>query len=249
MPRYKDASGCFNKEDARELGLTAAVVWFDILNSSELFGANPIWYDQRKAGERLGIPYQTISRAIKTLEDAGRLSVDIGYRPNSSIRTTWITILVPDLDEHQKSQNEISKKSQNEISILKDTNKEDVVGEISNAEVHMLPSALYSKLRSVFPGSSNDMRKKKVEAVERLQNEFELSDETIIDGVSEIAKHPTYKFKDGTEFTETLASLLLGDIEKTAEKLVKKAEAGKVKEEKKKKKISRTQAMLNAGVC
>lgn len=125
MPRFKDASGCFNKEDARELGLTAAVVWYDILNSSELFETNPIWYDQRKAGDRLGISYQTISRAIKTLEEVGRISVRVGYRPNSTIKTTWITIFVEGLDEHQKSQNEISKKSQNEISILKETKKED----------------------------------------------------------------------------------------------------------------------------
>lgn len=129
MPRFKDSSGCFNKEDARELGLTAAVIWYDILNSSELFDTNPIWYDQRKAGDRLGIPYQTISRAIKTLEEAGRISVRVGYRPNSTIKTTWITILVEDLDEHQKSQNEISKKSQNEISILKETKKEDTIAE------------------------------------------------------------------------------------------------------------------------
>ena len=130
MPRFKDACGCYNKEDARELGLTAAVIWYDILNNSELFEANPIWYDQRKAGDRLGIPYQTISRAIKTLEEAGRISVKVGYRPNSTIKTTWITILVPDLDEHQKSQNEISKKSQNEISILKEKKKEDTTGEL-----------------------------------------------------------------------------------------------------------------------
>lgn len=125
MPRFKDACGCYNKEDARELGLTAAVIWYDILNNSELFEANPIWYDQRKASDRLGIPYQTISRAIKTLEDAGRISTKVGYRPNSTVRTTWVTILVPDLDEHQKSQNEISKKSQNEISILKETKERD----------------------------------------------------------------------------------------------------------------------------
>ena len=125
MPRFKDACGCYNKEDARELGLVAAIIWYDILNSSELFETNPIWYDQRKAGDRLGIPYQTISRALKNLEEAGRISIKVGYRPNSTIRTTWITILTPDLDEHQKSQNEISKKSQNETSIYKETKEKD----------------------------------------------------------------------------------------------------------------------------
>lgn len=140
MPRYKDACGCYNKQDARELGLTAAVVWYDVLNTSELLDANPFWYDQRRASERLGIPYQTISRAIATLVDKKRITSRAGYRPNTTIKTTWITILTEDVDdlqndlgEHQKSQNEISKKSQNEISILKETKEEDIVSEIPNS--------------------------------------------------------------------------------------------------------------------
>lgn len=249
----KDTTLAFNRELAQELGISAALLYQELqrkqfywreqgrLNEEGMF-----WCDQKAIGDWILLHPNNVSKAAKVLEDAGLIVKKVGYRPGTTITTTWWKAVIPGINETV-----IPRNQRNSDSYIKATTKAVTEKESPNrdSETRMLPSALYSKLRTAFPGSSNDMRKKKIEAVEKLQTEFELSDETILDGVSEIAKHPTYKFKDGTEFTETLASLLLGDLEKTAEKLVKKAEAGKVKEEKQKKKVSRSQAMLNAGVC
>lgn len=142
MPRFKGSCGCYNRDDARELGLSTAIVWNDVLDRAEHFDSQTIWYDQRSGGERLGIPYQTINRCLKKLEgevdEKGnvirkrRITVKGGYRPGTTIKTTWITIEDEWLSEHQKSQNETSKKSQNEISIYNDTKNETKNIEISN---------------------------------------------------------------------------------------------------------------------
>lgn len=249
MPRFKGSCGCYNKQDARELGLAPAIVWNDMTDRAEHFDMNPMWYDQKDASDRLGIPERSMNRAVEKLVDAGRISKKKGYRPGTTISTTWVTILEEPVGGSRNDDLAVPRNDDLAVPILNDTKEKETELEEPQNEVHMLPSALYSKLRSAFPGSSNDMRKKKIEAVEKLQNEYELSDDTILEGVREIAKHPTYTFKDGTEFTETLSSLLLGDLDRTANKLLKKAEAGRVKEEKKKKKISRSQALLNSGVC
>lgn len=133
MPRFKGACGCYNKEDATKFGLATAVIWFDILNHSEIHNINPVWYDQRRASERTGIPYRTIGDAINKLEEAGRLKKKIGYRPGTTTRTTWIEILVEDLDEAsantalQKGGSRTSKKGGDRTSILKDTNIKNTV--------------------------------------------------------------------------------------------------------------------------
>ena len=126
MPKYKCASGCYNKHDAREFGLAAAVVWNDIIDRAEHFDSEKIWYDQGMASERLGIPQQTISRSLKTLEEAGRINVEGGYRPNSSIRTTWVTISKDYLDDNLITQNGYSKVTQNGYSILNETEERDL---------------------------------------------------------------------------------------------------------------------------
>lgn len=125
MPKYKGSCGCYNREDARELGLATAVVWNDILDRSEHFDSNPMWYDQKMASERLGIPNQTISRCIKTLEEVGRIKADGGYRPKSTIRTTWITVVNEGLGENLIPQNGEPKVPQNGETILYETEKRD----------------------------------------------------------------------------------------------------------------------------
>ena len=92
MPRFKGSCGCYNREDARTLGLVPAIVWNDMLDRSEHFNTNPMWYDQKDAAERLGIPERTLYRAVDVLVEAGRIAKKKGYRPNTTISTTWITI-------------------------------------------------------------------------------------------------------------------------------------------------------------
>lgn len=126
MPRFKDACGCYNKSDAAQFGLATAVVWFDILNHAEIHNINPVWYDQKRASERLGIPCSTISDSINKLTEAGRLKKKVGYRPGTTIKTTWLEIIAEDLDGNQKSGDRISKESGGRISILKDNNIKNI---------------------------------------------------------------------------------------------------------------------------
>lgn len=126
MPRFKDACGCYNKSDAAQFGLATAVVWFDILNHAEIHNINPVWYDQKRASERLGIPCSTVSDSINKLTEAGRLKKKVGYRPGTTVKTTWLEIMAEDLDGNQKSGDRISKKSDSRISILKDNNIKNI---------------------------------------------------------------------------------------------------------------------------
>lgn len=92
MPRFKGSCGCYNREDARTIGLVPAIVWNDMLDRSEHFGINPMWYDQKEAAERLGIPERTLYRAVDALVEAGRIAKRKGYRPGTTTSTTWVTI-------------------------------------------------------------------------------------------------------------------------------------------------------------
>lgn len=224
MPRYKCASGCYNKHDARELGLAAAVVWNDIIDRAEHFDEEKIWYDQGMASERLGIPQQTISRCLKTLEEANRITTEGGYRPRSSVRTTWVTVSKDYLDDNLITQNGYSKVTQNGYSILNDTEENETESQVTQTQVKMKPEALYARVHSFFKGP-NEMRKQKIEAIKKLQEEYELSDDTIINGMKAISENKTIKFENGDEFTFTLTHLLLrSELEKTATLLVRKAE-------------------------
>lgn len=96
MPKYKGTCGCYNRQDARELGLVPAIIWNDMLDRSEHFDINPMWYDQKDAAERLGIPERTLYRAVDTLVEAGRITKKKGYRPGTTTTTTWVTIVEDD---------------------------------------------------------------------------------------------------------------------------------------------------------
>lgn len=147
MPRYKGSCGCYNREDARRYGLAVAVVWNDILDRAEHFDTNPMWYDQQQASDRLGIPRQTVNRAVKVLQVEGRLKAKVGYRPNSRVTTTWIEILTDETDMNGEwisevakeskelgdildAQNEHPKDAQNEHPILNDTKEKRLTKDV-----------------------------------------------------------------------------------------------------------------------
>ena len=128
MPKFKGSCGAYSKEDALELGLTAAVIWNDILNRAEWLNTTKIYYEQNKAGDRLGIPRQTINTNLKKLESSGRIIVSGGYIPNTSIRTTFIEITDDyisdnsddnELDDNQEAENGIPKEAENGIPYIK----------------------------------------------------------------------------------------------------------------------------------
>jgi hypothetical protein len=119
---------------------------------------------------------------------------------------------------------QVSEQGSQQGSDIKEYNKETIISADVTPEGRMKPSVLFTKLRTVFPRSRNDNRKKQIESVQRLQEEFELSDETILEGARALAKKKVWSI-DGEEIPITLASLLLtNDLEKTARKLMVFAE-------------------------
>lgn len=170
MPRFKNSCGCYNREDARQLGLAPAIIWNDMLDRAEHFDSNPMWYDQCDAGDRLGIPRQTVNRAVKTLEEAGRIKTRLGYRPNSTVTTTWITIISEETQTGDilDAQNEHPKDAQNEHPILKDTNNDTDI----TMSARMAPSALRQELSRIFK-AKDPSKTQSTQAVARLQSKID----------------------------------------------------------------------------
>lgn len=125
MPRFKGSCGCYNREDARTIGLVPAIVWNDMLDRAEHFDANPMWYDQKDAADRLGMSETSLKRAVDKLVEAGRITKRKGYRPGTTMSTTWITIFenVND-DTSRKSDLTLPRKSDLALPILNDTNND-----------------------------------------------------------------------------------------------------------------------------
>lgn len=125
MPRFKGSCGCYNREDARQLGLAPAIVWNDMLDRAEHFDINPMWYDQKEAADRLGMSETSLKRAVDKLVEAGRITKRKGYRPGTTVSTTWITIFenVND-DTSRKSDLTLPRKSDLALPILNDTNND-----------------------------------------------------------------------------------------------------------------------------
>lgn len=171
MPKFKGSCGCYNREDARTIGLVPAIVWNDILDRAEHFDMNPMWYDQCDAGERLGIPRQTINRAVKTLEDVGRIKTKLGYRPGTTTTTTWINIISEESQTGDilDAQNEHPKDAQNEHPIYKETNNNT---DNTMSAPRMKPSALRQELARIFK-ASDPSKKQSTESVARIQERID----------------------------------------------------------------------------
>lgn len=171
MPKFKGSCGCYNREDARTIGLVPAIVWNDMLDRAEHFDMNPMWYDQCDAGERLGIPRQTINRAVKTLEDVGRIKTKLGYRPGTTTTTTWINIISEESQTGDilDAQNEHPKDAQNEHPIYKETNNDT---DNTMSAPRMKPSALRQELARIFK-ASDPSKKQSTQSVARIQERID----------------------------------------------------------------------------
>lgn len=131
MPKYKGTCGCYNRNDARELGLVPAIIWNDMLDRSEHFDVNPMWYDQKDAADRLGISESAMGRAVEKLVEAGRITKKRGYRPNSTVTTTWVTIIAEEDGGHDGSRNPdltVPRNPDLAVPILKETEERDSQG-------------------------------------------------------------------------------------------------------------------------
>ena len=234
MPRYRGSCGCYNRQDARELGLAAAIVWNDMTDRSEQFDMNPMWYDQKDAAERLGIPERSMNRAVERLVEAGRIKKKRGYRPGTTVSTTWVTILEESVGGSRNDDLAVPRNDDLAVPILKETKEKDTNNEELPTGERIKPAQLYSRIHSFF-GGRHDRRKAMVAAIAVLQTE--LSDETIILGCQEIAAHPTFKTKEGNEITWTLSMLLLRDaagLDRTADILLRAADKKEAREKKEK---------------
>ena len=182
--------------------------------------------------EKLDTAERSIIRCIADLKDKGYLT-----QTKFDGRIRFLRVTVPKLagQTRQIVRSEptfcqVSEQGSQQGSDIKEYNKEAIISADGDSETRMKPSVLFTRLRSIFPKSRNDNRKKQIEAVEKLQSQYDLSDETILDGARALAKKGSWNI-DGSEIPITLSALLLADdLGKTAKKLMVFAES----EEKKK---------------
>lgn len=182
--------------------------------------------------EKLNTTERTVSRCITDLTEKGYL-----LQPKFDGRTRLLRSALS-VVSRQTRQNVypastkclVSEQGSQQGSDIKEDKKGAIITGDVDSEIRMKPSVLFTRLRSIFPKSRNDNRKKQIEAVGRLQSEFDLSDSTILDGARALAKKGAWNI-DGSEIPITLSALLLADdLGKTAKKLMVFAES----EEKKK---------------
>ena len=95
MPRFKGSCGCYSREAALELGLPAAILlnWLEDKythydKKGELVDGM-FWADQTGVADELAFEIKMLYRAIEKLEEHGILIKRVGYRPNSTVKTTW----------------------------------------------------------------------------------------------------------------------------------------------------------------
>lgn len=213
----------FSREFAKQYGVTAALVYKELYRKQFYWAGQgklingKFWCDQKVIADWLLISRQTLSRVVSTLKEAGLIDTETHYKPGTTETTTWWEVKEWN---HSTQQNVTSSEmEQNVTSYI----KADTIAD-TEKESRMKPEALYARVHSFFKGP-NEMRKQKVEAIKKLQEEYELSDETILNGMRAISEHKTIKFENGDEFTYTLTHLLLrSELEKTATLLVRKAE-------------------------
>lgn len=210
MPRYKGSCGCYNKHDAREIGLIPAIVWNDILDRSEHLDTNPMWYDQKDAADRLGIPERSMYRAVEKLMEVGRITKKKGYRPGTTVTTTWITIIEDSDLVERKTQNgepgttllAVPRNCDLAVPILKDTNTNDTnsLGTAKDDEEPRLkPPVLLSRLAITFGQrklpSNFVSKKERLAAIAKLQKEF--SDDEILLGAKLCSSQKEKTFENG----------------------------------------------------
>lgn len=203
-----------------------------IIESLDDEQAGGCYASNKYLSEKLDIAERSVIRCIADLKDKGYL-----IQTKFDGRVRFLRVTTPKLAKQTRqivrsdlTNCQVSEQGSQQGSDIKEYNKETIIGADVTPEVRMKPSVLFSRLRSIFPKARNDNRKKQVEAVEKLQSEFELSDETILDGARALAKKGAWNI-DGSEIPITLSALLLADdLGKTAKKLMVFAES----EEKKK---------------
>lgn len=222
----------FNRELAREYGVTAALLYQELYRKYFYWKEQgklvdgKFWCDQAVIAEWLLVSTSTLGRTIKILKEAGLIATETHYKPGSSETTTWWEI--SDWDATSAHDEHSCGNTHDDDSYIKADKETDTVTRSAETDDQkMKPEALYSRVKAFWKGP-NELRKQKVAALAKLQED--LSDETIIEGFRLIAKNPTISLSNGDEFTYTLTNMLVrDDLTKTAVNLVKAVEKSQVK--------------------
>lgn len=237
----------FDRDMAKEFGVNAALVYKELYRKQFYWKEQGklvdgfFWCDQIAIADWLLMSRSTIGRIVQQLKDAGLVETGTHFKPGTNTTTTWwkVSKWEPEMSHGDAS----CGMYHGDASHIKADTKADTVGESQSgtsseaSSERIKPAQLYSRVHSFF-GGRHDRRKTMVEAIEKLQEE--LTDETILTGCQEIASHPTFKTKDGSEVTWTLSMLLLRDddgLKKTADIILKAADKKDANEKKKESKV------------
>lgn len=136
MPLYEGSCGCYNWNEAKQFGVTAAILlnWFKnsyrhYKNKGELVDGM-FWHDQKDIADEIAFGLKMLYNAIEVLENAGIIQKKVGYRPGTNRKTTWwgfVEDQVP-LEVSESAQTAFSESAQTAFSILKETKDNDTNG-------------------------------------------------------------------------------------------------------------------------
>lgn len=154
MPKYSGSCGCYNREAALELGLPAAILlnWLeDKYTHYERKGVlvdGMFWTDQSSLADELAFEIKMLYRAIEKLEEKGILIKRVGYRPGTTVKTTWWGLVEHISGEQSMGVSESTKmgvsieSTKMGVSILNDTNEQNQEGvEDGDASINTIPLA------------------------------------------------------------------------------------------------------------
>ena len=137
MPLYEGSCGCYNWDEAKQFGVTAAILlnWFKncyrhYRNKGELVDGM-FWHDQKDIADELAFGIKMLYNAIEVLENAGIVQKKVGYRPGTNNKTTWwgfVEDQVP-LEVSESAQTALSVNAETAVSIYNKTNNNNTEGE------------------------------------------------------------------------------------------------------------------------
>ena len=96
----------FNRELAKELGISAALLFQELQRKHHYWKAEgklnedgEFWCDQKDIAEWILLHPNNVGVAAKKLEEAGLIIKRTGYRPNSTTPTTWWKVVISEINE------------------------------------------------------------------------------------------------------------------------------------------------------
>ena len=108
----KDTVLAFNRELAKELGVSAALLYQELQrkffywqSQGKLNNEGMFWCDQGEIADWILVHPNTVSKAAKDLEDAGLIKKKVSYRPGTVTPTTWWGLLKTEITPNVDTRN------------------------------------------------------------------------------------------------------------------------------------------------